>query len=220
MGRRSQHTPEELRELILGATRRIVEQNGYRALSAREIAREIGYAAGTLYNMFQNLDEILLRVEAIILDEFDAEIGKAMNGKKGAEAIRAFALSCVDFAFEKPRLWELIQYHFPELAKGPPDWYLDSLYAPVSRLEPLVQKHFAMTDPDEISRTARQLWSSIHGIVHVATTQKFGALPRPTVVPMVEELLAELLLKKDRAPNRRKADPVPATKSRRDRHPD
>ena len=69
MGRRSQHTPEELRELILTATRRIVEERGFRALSAREIAREIGYAPGTLYNMYENLDEILLRVEARVLKD-------------------------------------------------------------------------------------------------------------------------------------------------------
>ncbi len=44
MGRRSIHTPEELRELIIDATTAIVEQQGLEGLSAREIAKRIGYS--------------------------------------------------------------------------------------------------------------------------------------------------------------------------------
>jgi hypothetical protein len=51
MGRRSVHSPEELRQLILDASQTIVERNGITGLSAREIARMIGYSPGTLYNI-------------------------------------------------------------------------------------------------------------------------------------------------------------------------
>ena len=43
MGRRSIHTPDELRELIIEATTGIVEQDGLEGLSAREIAKRVGY---------------------------------------------------------------------------------------------------------------------------------------------------------------------------------
>ena len=68
MGRRSIHSPEELRELIIHATTEIVEQDGLEGLSAREIAKRIGYSPGTLYNVFENLDDILLTIEARLLD--------------------------------------------------------------------------------------------------------------------------------------------------------
>ncbi len=55
MGRRAVHSPEELRQLILDASRTIVETNGISGLSAREIARVIGYSPGTLYNIFETL---------------------------------------------------------------------------------------------------------------------------------------------------------------------
>ena len=42
MGRRSTHTPQQLRELILDAAQDIIEAQGIAGLSAREIARRIG----------------------------------------------------------------------------------------------------------------------------------------------------------------------------------
>jgi len=42
MGRRSTHTPQQLRELILNAAQEIIQSLGLAGLSAREIARRIG----------------------------------------------------------------------------------------------------------------------------------------------------------------------------------
>jgi len=47
MGRRSIHTPDELRELIIEATTAIVEQDGPKGLSARAIATTLRDAPGT-----------------------------------------------------------------------------------------------------------------------------------------------------------------------------
>ena len=58
MGRRSSHTAEELRELILDASTALISEGGLASLSAREVARRIGYSPGTLYNVFENLDDV------------------------------------------------------------------------------------------------------------------------------------------------------------------
>ena len=72
MGRRSIHTPDELRELIIEATTSIVEQDGLEGISAREIAKRVGYSPGTFYNVFENLDDLLLIIEARLLDGLPA----------------------------------------------------------------------------------------------------------------------------------------------------
>ena len=74
MGRRSTHTPEQLRQLILDAAQSIIETNGLAGLSAREIARRIGYSPGTIYNVFQNLDDVVLHIEARVLDALDERL--------------------------------------------------------------------------------------------------------------------------------------------------
>ena len=74
MGRRSTHTPQQLRELILDAAQDIIEAQGIAGLSAREIARRIGYSPGTIYNMFENLDDVVLNIEARVLDALDQRL--------------------------------------------------------------------------------------------------------------------------------------------------
>ena len=68
MARRSNHAPEVLREMILDAAGTLIKSGGLSGLSAREIARIIGYSPGTLYNVYANLDDIVLHVEARVLD--------------------------------------------------------------------------------------------------------------------------------------------------------
>lgn len=217
MGRRSQHTPEELRELILTATRRIVEERGFRAISAREIAREIGYAPGTLYNMFENLDEILLRVEALALKDFDDHIGKSLLGKKSQDLPRAFAEAYVDFAYDQPRLWDMIQFHHPEFAKAAPDWYLDNVHAPMLRLEPIVGDVMGIDDADEIAQRARLLWSVIHGMVQMATTPKFGVVPKSTTIWMIESAIADCLRKQTPTRPQLRVEPTEVSAAKRER---
>ena len=74
MGRRSAHTSDELRGLILSAARDIIETEGLTALSAREIARRIGYSAGTLYNIFDNLDDIRLTLQIDMLEDLSGKL--------------------------------------------------------------------------------------------------------------------------------------------------
>ena len=62
MARRSDHTREELRRLILQAARRIIRDKGVAALSARKVASDIGYTVGTIYQHFNGMDAILITV--------------------------------------------------------------------------------------------------------------------------------------------------------------
>ncbi len=194
MGRRSQHSPEELRQLILEAAQRIIATGGFSELSAREIAREIGYAPGTLYNLFSNLDEILLRVEASLLDRLDKALSVGMEDRKGTDAVRHFAVAYAAFAYEHTKLWHLVQEHHLAVARAGPDWYLEKVYAPANRLEKVLAKLSGNHDAEEAARTARIIWSAVHGIIQVAMTGKFGELPQSTTVAMVENLVENYLI--------------------------
>ena len=92
-----------------------------------------------------------------------------------------------------PRLWHLIQAHQPAGGHIGPDSYLEKIFAPMARLERALVKITNERDVEAASRTARVLWSAIHGIVQVATTAKFGALPLATTKALVEELVGNFL---------------------------
>ena len=112
MGRRSIHTPDELRELIIQATTEIVEHDGLEGLSAREIAKRVGYSPGTLYNVFENLDDLLLTIEARLLDRLAERL--AEHGRVRARRSSGCAGSSETyfvFTQERPKLWNLLIEH-------------------------------------------------------------------------------------------------------------
>ena len=51
---------DSLRELLLAAARDIIAENGAEALNIRVLASRAGIATGTIYNYFENKDDILL----------------------------------------------------------------------------------------------------------------------------------------------------------------
>ena len=115
MGRRSSHTPEQLRELILEAAYAIIETHGLAGLSAREIARRIGYSPGTIYNMFSNLDDVVLRIEARILEALDQRLtAELAEHGSDREKVQRLARAYLAFTHEKPKLWNLLfEHHLP-----------------------------------------------------------------------------------------------------------
>lgn len=67
MARRPDHSRDELYALAMNAARGIVERDGIRGLTARNIATAIGYSPGTLYNLFDNLDDLALQINGATL---------------------------------------------------------------------------------------------------------------------------------------------------------
>lgn len=193
MGRRSQHTPEQLRGLIIDAARGIVEANGAASLSAREIARVIGYAPGTLYNMFENLDEILLRVEVQILEELDRDLERALDGETGHSAVLRYAATYAAFAHSRSNLWRLLNEHQPAVEEGLPQWYVAALQAPVNRLEEALATTLGASDQSAMRPIARSLWRMIHGVTQLTTSSKLGPIEGNEAEAQIEDLVGNYI---------------------------
>ena len=56
MGRRNDHSREEIRQMALDAGTELLQQHGVAAVSARKVASRINYTVGTLYLVFENLE--------------------------------------------------------------------------------------------------------------------------------------------------------------------
>jgi AcrR family transcriptional regulator len=193
MGRRSSHSPEALRELILGATEDLVQQGGLASLSAREIARSIGYSAGTLYNCFENLDDLILHVEARVLDRLDRELAAVELTSTPEEHVQRLARRYLSFTLQQPKLWNLLfEHHLPATAVVPA-WYQDKLDALLGRVEAALRPMATKTSPVELQRAARVLWAGVHGITSLATAEKLSNVTHDTAQRLVDDLVTNYL---------------------------
>src|SRR3954452_10588233 len=110
MGRRSDHSRAELRELIIAEGHRQMAEHGFAHFSARQVAREIGYSVGTIYNLFPSLDHLLLAINTrtfiMWTDHLLANLERAPSDR-----IRALVEAYFSFARANPNLWMAIYDH-------------------------------------------------------------------------------------------------------------
>lgn len=191
MGRRSTHTPEQLRELIIRSAHDIIAENGLAGMSAREIARRIGYSAGTLYNLFDSLDDLVLQVEAQLLDSLERRLAELPNESSSNSQLNRIARTYVSFGREHPNLWNLISQHEIPPGMAVPSWYTERLERVVSRIEDALalQLPTGRDNPDTLKRSARVLWAGLHGLTSLSTTKKLSSLGGNSADVLVDDLV-------------------------------
>src|ERR1700739_2254174 len=69
------HRHAALRTRLVDAAERTIAERGLAALKARDLAAEAGCAIGTIYNVFEHLDELVLAVGSRTLAMLDAALG-------------------------------------------------------------------------------------------------------------------------------------------------
>lgn len=193
MARRSDHTPARLKDMILDAAEALMAESGLGGLTAREIARRIGYSPGTIYNMFENLDEVILRVEARVLDRLYECLLVSAQPADPRRRLKELAAAYLGFAHAHPRLWNvLFEHHLPP-GTAIPDWYAGKL----DRLMPLVEEAlrpwFPPAGDERRARSARVLWAGVHGITSLSVADKLSIMTAEASGVLVDDLVTTYL---------------------------
>ena len=188
MARRSDHTREQLHRMALAAARAIVAKEGLRGLSTRRIAKKLGYSPGTLYQLFVDLDDLILHLNTTTLEALlKACDGINLSGDPEA-ALDDLAERYIHFVNAHPRLWSALFEHSLPRGKDLPDWYTGTveklLGLVVIALEPVI----AGDTTKQREQEALVLWASLYGIASLASADKLGPNANPT--EMVKALIA------------------------------
>jgi AcrR family transcriptional regulator len=178
--------------LALAAAGEIAEKEGLRGLKARRIAREIGYTIGTIYNLFEDLDDLIVHFNGTTLDAlYEACVAVRLDGEPEA-AVRALAQAYIRFTRDHPKRWSaLFEHRLPE-GKELPEWH----HAKILRLLGLLERALAPLFPPgreaERHHTARVLWSSLHGICSLESAGKL--VETESVEAMSDTLISNYLV--------------------------
>ena len=169
----------KFREELILAAERSISAGGLAGLKTRELAREIGVANGAVYNLVEDMDELILRVGSRTLERLDAALTAAESDGPASprETLVRIAVAYCDFAAENLELWRALFEHRMTPGKPVPEWAISEqmdlfrhIYRPLADL-------FPERTPTELGVTARSLFSAVHGMVLLGLEQKLIAVP-------------------------------------------
>jgi len=194
MGRRSDHTRDELRSLMLEAGHRQLEEVGLARFSAREVAKQVGYSVGTLYNVFGSYDELMLALNERTLRDWTRHLNAHLELSSGGDRIATLVRGYFDFAQSNPNTWIAIYDYKTSDGRPAPEWY----QAAVHDLMQVVAAEIAAALPgvarETVEALARSLVATVHGHCVFALYRTFNMLgetaPVEAALARVRESLA------------------------------
>ncbi|MDR2688435.1 MAG: TetR/AcrR family transcriptional regulator [Azoarcus sp.] len=193
MARRNEHSRDEIRSIALATAERIAAAEGYAGLSARKVAAAIGYTVGTLYLLFENLDDLILQINGRTLDQLRACLEAATPPDERCDpekTLLALARAYIAYAEAESPRWNML-FEYSAGKANLPEWYnhkLEHVFGLVEvALRPLTR------DDAEARYTARVLWAGVQGICTLKIRQRMDLADGQRAEEMTDMLIRNFL---------------------------
>lgn len=192
MGRRSDHSRAELEALILEEGHRHMAEMGFARFSAREVAKRIGYAVGTLYNVFGSYDLLVAAINTRTFEQWAQYLEDRLAGPS-TDRITTLVEGYFSFAAEHMHLWTAIYDHrlpadmaMPEALARRRGALTDVIVREVAAILPTANR-------DQAPRLARSLVATVHGHCTFALNGSFALLGEADPLGMATARVKESL---------------------------
>jgi AcrR family transcriptional regulator len=174
-----------LRTRLIDAAERTIADSGLAALKARDLAREAGCAVGTIYNVFEHLDELILCVGSRTLVMLDAALSAVRSASPSGSTEAAvddlvrLALAYLEFAATHTIRWRALFEHRMSEARALPAWFVEQQQMLFTHVERPLLTLLPALEGDARRTLARTLFSAVHGIVALGLEEKLVSLLLP-----------------------------------------
>lgn len=191
---------EMLKTSLVTAATGIMEKDGVRALNARNVTGLAGCALGSLYTVFEDLDDLIVEVNSQTLEALGEALKANVKGlQEPIDILKGLAKGYVKFAKTNFRLWNAL-FEYADMTEDVPMWHqkeqeflVSYIKQPVSALSPQISDEEAM-------KRARTLFAAVHGIVSFSLQDRYIGLQQDELedelMRFIDQLLSGLAHKK------------------------
>ncbi len=183
----------DLKTRLIDAAETLLAEKGLKGLKAREVTAAAGCALGGLYTAFEDLDLLILHVNARTLARLGEALRAAVPADAGAIAVlQALAQEYVRFAKGNPRLWTAVFSHRLPEGREIPDWHranhavlIAEIIQPIASLRPDL-------DAETLRIRAQTMFAAVHGVVQLSLHGRYVGVPDHLLAREVEALVAAM----------------------------
>ncbi len=195
MGRRSDHSPKELRELLVSCGHDLIAERGFAKFSAREAARRADYTVGTIYNVFGGLDQYLIAINSRTFERWSDWLEAALVNAPTDQAGRIEALVRAYFGFAQTHqnAWMAIYDHRIDrsIAIDREDEKARELLTGIVDRE--VANALNLGDDEAVRRLVRSLIATVHGHCALWLSGSFALLQEDDPAGQAIDRVLEIL---------------------------
>jgi len=180
--------------ILIDAAKKVLERSGMEKLSARTVAREADCSVGTIYNYYESMNALILRINGqtlnLLLERLQVAFEEAADS--GRSVGHLIAEHYMLFAQENMPYWTLLFEHKLPPGEDYPDWYqkqVDDIFAVVREaLRPFLPK-----DPEQARKATHVLWAGFHGIIVLNVSGKLALADAGNPIDLCESLFDHYL---------------------------
>lgn len=158
--------------MALDAARQIVRKDGIQALSGRKVTGRIGYTIGTLYQLFDDMDHLVERMNAETLAALYDHCRVETEAATVATQLKTLAFRFIDFVKAHPNEWDAIMSYRYKDGHVSSDFYIYEIQRLFGLMATATAQFYTDETQEEQAADMALLWSSLTGIWGIASSER------------------------------------------------
>mgnify|MGYP001044082319 FL=1 len=183
-----------LREDLINIAEATIARDGLSGLRARDLATQAGCALGAIYNVFGDLNDLVLAVNARTFHALGTDVAAALAQapQDPTDQLIVMGQAYHSFAAEHHNLWRALFDVERAEGEAAPDWYLAEMGQLFTYIhDPLASLNPKMTQADLLLLT-KALFSSVHGIVLLGLDEASAGVRSHNIDAMISLILKQM----------------------------
>ena len=185
---------DELRARLIEIAEARICAEGLDGLRARDLAREAGCAVGAIYNVFADMNQLVLAVNGRTFLRLGDQVRRTVEAQPDPAPIAqliAMAEGYRAFATENRNAWLALFDLRMSSDADVPDWYWQEMGALFDIIATPLRALHPDHSPEDLDLLVRTLFSAVHGIVLLGVEKRISGVPDERVAQMLALLVTK-----------------------------
>jgi AcrR family transcriptional regulator len=183
-----------LRDALIQHAQTRITADGLKNLRARDLAKDAGCALGAIYNVFGDLNDLVLAVNAGTFKRLGAAVAQSLADAPldATQQLIVMSHAYHRFAAENFNTWRALFDIERPAGEAAPDWYLQEMGQLFAYIDAPLSVIFPQHTAEDRALLTKALFSSVHGIVLLGLDEASAGVPAAQLDEMISLILGHL----------------------------